>query len=334
MKPTQRAMKDAGVKAGDIDKILLVGGSTRLPAVQAAIEKETGKSPFKGINPDEAVAMGAALQAGIIVGDDGVTDVLLLDVAPLSLGIETLGGVATPMIERNTTIPTRRSEVFSTAADNQPAVEVHVLQGERKLAKDNVTLGKFFLEGIPQAPRGIPKIEVTFDIDANGIVSVSAKDMGTGKEQSIRIESATSLSEDEIQQKITEAEQFAAEDEERQKKVELRNTADNIVYQTRRTLKEAGDKLEGEDTSAVEDKLTELEAMIRTDDGPVSDDDLDEEGIQAKVQELEEAMHGISAKLYEAAAANVAEEEGGDHTDIDEDVVDADFEVVDDDSDE
>ncbi|CAI8311338.1 MAG: Chaperone protein DnaK [Marine Group II euryarchaeote MED-G33] len=334
MKPTQRAMKDAGVKAGDIDKILLVGGSTRIPAVQAAIEKETGKSPFKGINPDEAVAMGAALQAGIIVGDDGVTDVLLLDVTPLSLGIETLGGVATPMIERNTTIPTRRSEVFSTAADNQPAVEVHVLQGERKFAKDNVTLGKFFLEGIPQAPRGIPKIEVTFDIDANGIVSVSAKDMGTGKEQSIRIESATSLSEDEIQQKITEAEQFAAEDEERQKKVELRNTADNIVYQTRRTLKEAGDKLEGEDTSDVEDKLTELEAMIRTDDGPVSDDDLDEEAIQAKVQELEEAMHGISAKLYEAAAANVAEEEGGDHTDIDEDVVDADFEVVDDDSDE
>ncbi len=334
MKPTQRAMKDAGVKAGDIDKILLVGGSTRIPAVQVAIEKETGKAPFKGINPDEAVAMGAALQAGIIVGDEGVTDVLLLDVTPLSLGIETLGGVSTPMIERNTTIPTRRSEVFSTAADNQPAVEVHVLQGERKFAKDNVTLGKFFLEGIPQAPRGIPKIEVTFDIDANGIVSVSAKDMGTGKEQSIRIESATSLSEDEIQQKISEAEQFAAEDEERQKKVELRNTADNIVYQTRRTLKEAGDKLEGEDTSAVEDKLTELEAMIRTDDGPVSDDDLDEAAIQAKVQELEEAMHGISAKLYEAAAANVAEEGGGDHTDIDDDVVDADFEVVDEDNDE
>ena len=331
MKPTQRAMKDAGVKAGDIDKILLVGGSTRMPAVQAAIEKETGKAPFKGINPDEAVAMGAALQAGIIVGDEGVTDVLLLDVTPLSLGIETLGGVSTPMIERNTTIPTRRSEVFSTAADNQPAVEVHVLQGERKFAKDNVTLGKFFLEGIPQAPRGIPKIEVAFDIDANGIVSVSAKDMGTGKEQSIRIESATSLSEDEIQLKISEAEQFAAEDEERQKKVELRNTADNIVYQTRRTLKDAGDKLEGEDTSAVEDKLTELEAMIRTDDGPVSDDDLDEAAIQAKVQELEEAMHGISAKLYEAAAANVAEEDSGDHTDIDDDVVDADFEVVDDD---
>ena len=336
MKPTQRAMDDAGVKAGDIDKILLVGGSTRIPAVQAAIEKKAGKSPFKGINPDEAVAMGAALQAGIIVGDEGVTDVLLLDVTPLSLGIETLGGVSTPMIERNTTIPTRRSEVFSTAADNQPAVEVHVLQGERKFAKDNVTLGKFFLEGIPQAPRGIPKIEVTFDIDANGIVSVSAKDMGTGKEQSIRIESATSLSEDEIQQKISEAEQFASEDEERQKKVELRNTADNIVYQTRRTLKEAGDKLEGEDTTPVEDKLTELEALIRTDDGPVSDEDLDEDAIQAKVQELEEAMHAISAKLYEAAAANMADEEGGDHTGIDgaDDVVDADFEVVDDDSDD
>ncbi|MCH2637120.1 MAG: molecular chaperone DnaK [Candidatus Thalassarchaeum sp.] len=336
MKPTQRAMDDAGVKAGDIDKILLVGGSTRIPAVQVAIEEKTGKSPFKGINPDEAVAMGAALQAGIIVGDEGVTDVLLLDVTPLSLGIETLGGVATPMIERNTTIPTRRSEVFSTAADNQPAVEVHVLQGERKFAKDNVTLGKFFLEGIPQAPRGIPKIEVTFDIDANGIVSVSAKDMGTGKEQSIRIESATSLSEDEIQQKISEAEQFASEDEERQKKVELRNTADNIVYQTRRTLKEAGDKLEGEDTSPVEDKLTELEALIRTDDGPVSDDDLDEDAIQAKVQELEEAMHAISAKLYEAAAANMADEEGGDHTGMDgsDDVVDADFEVVDEDSDD
>jgi len=333
MGPTRRAMKDAGVKAGDIDKILLVGGSTRTPAVQAAIEKETGKSPFKGINPDEAVAMGAALQAGIIVGDEGVTDVLLLDVTPLSLGIETLGGVSTPMIERNTTIPTRRTQEFSTAADNQPAVEVHVLQGERKFAKDNVTLGKFFLEGIPQAPRGIPKIEVTFDIDANGIVSVSAKDMGTGKEQSIRIESATSLSEDEIQQKISEAEQFASEDEERQKKVELRNTADNIVYQTRRTLKDAGDKLEGEDTSPVEDKLTELEALIRSDDGPVSDEDLDEDAIQAKVQELEEAMHAISAKLYEAAAANMADEEGGDHTGIDgaDDVVDADFEVVDDD---
>ncbi len=321
MGPTRRAMKDAGVKAGDIDKILLVGGSTRIPAVQIAVEKETGKPPFKGINPDEAVAMGAALQAGIIVGDEGVTDILLLDVTPLSLGIETLGGVTTPMIERNTTIPTRRSEVFSTAADNQPAVEVHVLQGERKFAKDNVTLGKFFL-------RGVPKVEVTFDIDANGIVSVSAKDMGTGKEQSIRIESATSLSEDQIQQKIAEAEEFASEDEARQKQVELRNTADNIVYQTRRTLKEAGDKLTEEDMAPVEEKASELEALIDT------EDDLDEAIIQAKVEEVQEAMHAISAKLYEAAAANMEDEHNGstDPTIIDdaEEVVDADFEVVDD----
>jgi molecular chaperone DnaK len=338
MTPTRRAMKDAGVKKGDVDKILLVGGSTRIPSVQSAVEKETGKAPFKGINPDEAVAMGAALQAGIIVGDEGVTDVLLLDVTPLSLGIETLGGVTTPMIERNTTIPTRRSEVFSTAADNQPAVEVHVLQGERKFAKDNITLGKFFLEGIPPAPRGVPKVEVTFDIDANGIVSVSAKDMGTGKEQSIRIESTTSLSEDDIQAKIAEAEEFAEADEARKAKVELRNTADSIVYQTRRTLKDAADKLTDEDTAPVEAKLVELEALIKNDDGPVSDDDLDEETIQAKVQELEEVMHGISSKLYEAAAASMADEQtdGGDYTgmDGDDDVVDADFEVVDDDDDE
>ncbi|MEE2811669.1 MAG: molecular chaperone DnaK [Candidatus Thermoplasmatota archaeon] len=335
MAPTRRAMKDAGVKKGDVDKILLVGGSTRIPSVQSAVEKEAGKAPFKGINPDEAVAMGAALQAGIIVGDEGVTDVLLLDVTPLSLGIETLGGVTTPMIERNTTIPTRRSEVFSTAADNQPAVEVHVLQGERKFAKDNITLGKFFLEGIPPAPRGVPKVEVTFDIDANGIVSVSAKDMGTGKEQSIRIESTTSLSEDDIQAKIAEAEEFAEADEARKAKVELRNTADSIVYQTRRTLKDAADKLTDEDTAPVEAKLVELEALIKNDDGPVSDDDLDEATIQAKVQELEEVMHGISSKLYEAAAASMADEQtdGGDYTgmDGDDDVVDADFEVVDDD---
>jgi len=331
MSPTRRAMKDAGIGKGDVDKVILVGGSTRIPAVQVAIEAEVGKEPFKGINPDEAVAMGAALQAGIIVGDEGVTDVLLLDVTPLSLGIETLGGVSTPMIERNTTIPTRRSEVFSTAADNQPAVEVHVLQGERKFAKDNITLGKFFLEGIPAAPRGMPKIEVTFDIDANGIVSVSAKDLGTGKEQSIRIESATSLSEDEIQQKIADAEKFAAEDEARQAKVQLRNTADNIVYQTRRTLKEAEDKLTDDDTSPIEAKLGELEALIQTEAGPIADDDLDEEAIQAKVAELEEAMHGISAKLYEAAAAGMEDAPAGDHTSVEDDVVDADFEVVDED---
>ena len=208
MKPTRQAMKDAGLSKGEVDKVILVGGSTRVPAVQTAIEKETGKSPFKGINPDEAVAMGAALQAGIIAGDEGVSDILLLDVTPLTLGIETLGGVTTTMIERNTTIPSRRSEVFSTASDNQPAVEIHVLQGEREFAKDNVSLGQFHLMGIPPAPRGVPQIEVTFDIDANGIVNVSAKDKGTGKEQSIKIESDTSLTEDEIQAKIAEAEEL------------------------------------------------------------------------------------------------------------------------------
>jgi molecular chaperone DnaK len=218
MSPTRQAMKDASIKEGDVDKVLLVGGSTRVPAVQQAIEKEVGKAPFKGINPDEAVAMGAALQAGIIVGDEGVTDVLLLDVTPLTLGIETLGGVTTTMIERNTTIPSRRSETFSTAADNQPAVEIHVLQGEREFAKDNITLGRFHLMGIPAAQRGIPQIEVTFDIDANGIVNVSAKDLGTGTEQSIKIESQTSLSEDEIKQKIEDAEKFADEDKRRRRR--------------------------------------------------------------------------------------------------------------------
>ena len=202
MRPTRQAMKDAGVKKGDVDKVILVGGSTRVPAVQAAVEKEAGKEPYKGINPDEAVAMGAAIQAGIIAGDEGVSDILLLDVTPLTLGIETLGGVMTTMIERNTTIPSRRSEIYSTASDNQPAVEIHVLQGEREFAKDNVTLGQFHLGGIPAAQRGVPQIEVTFDIDANGIVNVSAKDMGTGKEQSVTIESDTSLTEDEIQSRL------------------------------------------------------------------------------------------------------------------------------------
>ena len=330
MGPTRRAMKDSGIKKGNIDKVLLVGGSTRVPAVQKAIEKEVGKAPFKGINPDEAVAMGAALQAGIIVGDEGVTDVLLLDVTPLTLGIETLGGVTTTMIERNTTIPTRRSETFSTATDNQPAVEVHVLQGERDFAKDNITLGRFHLMGIPAAPRGIPQIEVAFDIDANGIVSVSAKDLGTGKEQSIKIESQTSLSEDEIQQKVAEAEKFADEDKRRKTRVEMRNAADSIVYQTRRMLEEAGDKLTDEDTEPVRAKLDELEALIVKDDTPIALEDIDEAAIQAKMSELEQSMHAVSTKLYEAAAAEMAEQEADDG----EEVVDADFEVVDADDDD
>jgi len=333
MEPTRRAMKDAGVKAGDVDKILLVGGSTRIPAVQDAVEKEAGKPPFKGINPDEAVAAGAALQAGIIVGDEGVTDVLLLDVTPLTLGIETLGGVMTTMIERNTTIPTRRSETFSTAADNQPAVEVHVLQGEREFAKDNTTLGRFHLMGIPPAPRGIPQIEVTFDIDANGIVDVSAKDLGTGTEQSIKIESQTSLSEDDIKQKITDAEKFAKEDKLRRAGIDLLNSADSIVYQTKRVLEEAAEKVSDLDADPVHSKLDELRALITKEDGEttIEVEDLDEAAVQAKIGEVEQEMHGISTKMYEAATAEMAEQQPDDG---DEDVVEADFEVVDSDEDE
>ncbi len=339
MRPTRQAMKDAGVKKGDIDKVILVGGSTRVPAVQTAVEKEAGKEPYKGINPDEAVAMGAAIQAGIIAGDEGVSDILLLDVTPLTLGIETLGGVMTTMIERNTTIPSRRSEIYSTASDNQPAVEIHVLQGEREFAKDNITLGQFHLGGIPAAPRGVPQIEVTFDIDANGIVNVSAKDMGTGKEQSVTIESDTSLSEDEIQAKIEEAEKFAEEDKTRKAKVELRNMADQVVYQTRRTLEENAEKLDDADVDPVKSLLDELEKMVQDEDGkPLDLEDVDEASIQTKVKEVEEAMHAVSSKLYEAAAAEMAEQEGNSDSDDGEinvagedSVVDADFEVVDED---
>lgn len=335
--PTRQAMKDAGLKKGNVDKVLLVGGSTRVPAVQIAIEKEVGKDPFKGINPDEAVAVGAALQAGIIVGDEGVTDVLLLDVTPLTLGIETLGGVTTTMIDRNTTIPSRRSEIFSTAGDNQPAVEVHVLQGERDFANDNTTLGRFHLLGIPPAPRGIPQIEVTFDIDANGIVNVSAKDLGTGTEQSIKIESQTSLSEDEIDAKISEAESFAEDDKRRKARVDLRNQADSIVYQTRRMFEESGEKLTEEDKASAIEQLDALEALIMNDDTPIDFDDLDEAAIQTKIGELEQAMHAVSTKLYEAAAAEMAEQQAaeagdaGDAGDVETDdgVVEADFEVVD-----
>ena len=336
MAPTRQAMKDAGVSKGEVDKVILVGGSTRVPAVQTAIENEVGKAPFKGINPDEAVAVGAALQAGIIVGDEGVTDVLLLDVTPLTLGIETLGGVTTMMIERNTTIPSRRSEVFSTASDNQPAVEVHVLQGEREFSKDNTTLGRFHLMGIPPAPRGIPQIEVTFDIDANGIVNVSAKDLGTGTEQSIKIESQTSLSEDEIQSKIAEAEEFAEEDKRRKGRVDLRNQADSIVYQTRKMMEDSGDKLSDDDKAPVNEKLDELEGLIMNEGQPIDFEELDEAAIQAKMGELEEVMHGVSTKLYEAAAAEMAEQQSANEAAVDGDgVVEADFEVVDgDDADE
>ena len=332
MAPTRRAMKDAGIKKGNVDKVILVGGSTRVPAVQEAIEEEVGKPPFKGINPDEAVAVGAVLQAGIITGDEGVTDVLLLDVTPLTLGIETLGGIMTTMIERNTTIPTRRSETFSTAADNQPAVEVHVLQGEREFAKDNITLGRFHLMGIPPSPRGIPQIEVTFDIDANGIVNVSAKDLGTGTEQSIKIESQTSLSEDEINAKISEAEEFASEDKRRKAGVTLINSAYGMVYQSSKMLKEAAEKVSDLDTEPIHAKLEELRSLITKDDKTIDVDELDEAAVQAKMAEVEEALHEVSTKLYEAAAAEMAEEqESGDS----DDVVEADFQEVDsEDSDE
>jgi len=334
MKPTLRALKDAGISKNEVDKVILIGGSTRIPAVQDALEKAIGKKPFKGMNPDEAVAAGAALQAGIIVGDEDVGDILLLDVTPLSLGIETLGGVMTRLIDRNTTIPTRRSEVFSTAADNQPAVEVHVLQGEREFAKDNVTLGQFHLVGIPAAPRGVPQIEVTFDIDANGIVNVTAKDLGTGTEQSVKIESQTSLSEDEIQTKINEAEEFAEEDKRRKARVDLRNQADSIVYQTKKTLDDAGDKLEDSETEGIRSLLDDLDALIRKEDQLIEIEDIDEAAIQAKVSEIESAMHGISTKLYEAAAAAVSDEQApssdGSSINIDDDVVDTDYEVIDD----
>lgn len=326
--PTRQAMKDAGLSKGEVDKVILVGGSTRVPAVQLAIEKEVGKAPFKGVNPDEAVAMGAALQAGIIVGDSGVTDVLLLDVTPLTLGIETLGGVMTTMIERNTTIPSKRSETFSTAADNQPAVEVHVLQGERQFAKDNITLGKFHLTGIPPAMRGIPQIEVTFDIDANGIVNVSAKDLGTGKEQKITIESQTSLTEDEIKAKIAEAEEFAEEDRKRKARVELKNQAESIVYQTRKTIEESGEKLDDSDTAPVLEKLDEVESLITNDGNPIDADDLDEAAVQSKIGELESLMQAMSMKLYEAAAKDMEEESNKEGEDG---VFEADFEVVDED---
>ncbi len=325
MGPTRRAMKDAGIKKGNVDKVILVGGSTRVPAVQEAIEKEVGKPPFKGINPDEAVAVGAVLQAGIITGDEGVTDVLLLDVTPLTLGIETLGGIMTTMIERNTTIPTRRSETFSTAADNQPAVEVHVLQGEREFAKDNITLGRFHLMGIPPSPRGIPQIEVTFDIDANGIVNVSAKDLGTGTEQSIKIESQTSLTEDEINAKVAEAEEFASEDKRRKAGVTLINSADGMVYQATKMLNEAAEKISDLNAEPIHAKLEELRALITKDDKTIDVDDLDEAAVQAKMSEVEESLHEISAKLYEAAAAEMAEQQESEGSD---DVVEADFEEV------
>lgn len=315
IEPVKQALQDAGITASDVEKVLLVGGSTRVPAVQDAVRKLIGKDPQKDINPDESVAIGAAIQGGVLSGE--VKDLLLLDVTPLSLGIETLGGVTTRLIERNTTIPTKKSQVFTTAADSQTSVDIHVLQGERQMAADNVTLGKFQLTGIPPAPRGIPQIEVTFDIDANGIVNVSAKDLGTGKEQRITITASTKLSEDEINQKVKEAERYAEEDKKKKENIEVRNNGDSIVYQTEKTLKDLEGKISDSEKSKVVDKLDSLKKALEGDDYEL---------IKTKTEELTHEFHAISQKLYEQAQGQSQSSEGGSSND---DVVDADYEVVD-----
>ncbi len=320
IEPMKKALKDANITSSDIDKVILVGGSTRIPAVQEAVKKITNKDPHKGINPDECVAVGAAIQAGVLTGE--VKDVLLLDVTPLSLGIETLGAVFTKLIERNTTIPTKKSQIFSTAADNQTAVDIHVLQGEREMAADNITLGRFQLTGIPPAPRGVPQIEVTFDIDANGIVNVSAKDKGTGKEQRITITASTNLSEDEIKQKVKEAEQFASEDKKKKESVEVRNKADSLIYETEKALKEVGDKVDASEKEKIQSSADALKKALEGDD--VDD-------IKSKTEELTNAFHTLSQKLYEEAAQQNPQEESNEETKSEDDnVVDADYEVVDD----
>ena len=295
MGPVRQAMKDSGLSMNDLDKILLVGGSTRIPAVQEAIKKFSGKEPFKGINPDECVAIGAAIQGGVLKGD--VKDVLLLDVTPLSLGIETMGGVMTKLIPRNTTIPTKKSQVFSTAADGQTAVSIHVLQGEREMAAQNRTLGNFDLVGIPAAPRGVPQIEVTFDIDANGIVHVSAKDLGTGKEQHIQITSSSGLSEDEINRMVKDAEANAAADKEKREAVDAKNEADSLVYQTEKTLKEVGDKIGAAEKQKIEDACAALKKAIEG--GNTAD-------IKAKSEELKQASYKMAEEMYKQQGAQGA----------------------------
>ena len=328
IEPMKKAMADAGVTNADISKVILVGGSTRIPAVQAAVQKVTGKEPFKGINPDECVAVGASIQAGVLTGE--VNDVLLLDVTPLSLSIETLGGVATKLIERNTTIPTKKSQIFSTAADNQTAVDVHVMQGEREMAADNITLGRFQLTGIAPAPRGIPEIEVTFEIDANGIVNVSAKDLGTGKEQQITITSSTKLSEDEINAKIKEAEQYAEEDKKKKEEVEVKNQAEGMLFETEKQMNELGDKVTADEKSKVDAAREDLKKAVEANDV---------EDIKAKIEALTQAFYPISSRIYQEAqqaqaGAAGAGEQAQDSTQSagpNGNTVDADYEVVDED---
>ena len=329
IEPMKKALADAGLSISQIDKVILVGGSTRIPAVQEAVKNFTGKEPSKGVNPDECVAVGAAIQAGVLTGE--VKDVLLLDVTPLTLGIETMGGIATPLIERNTTIPAKKSQVFSTAADGQTSVEIHVVQGERQMAADNKTLGRFTLSGIAPAPRGIPQIEVTFDIDANGIVKVSALDKGTGKEANITITASTNLSDEEVEKAVKEAERFAEEDKKRKEGIEVKNNADQIVYQTEKTLEELGDKVSADDKAKVTAKLDALKAIK---------DGEDLEAIKKAMDELNQEFYAISSKMYAQAGGQQGAEGfdpnnmGGANADAgtahDDNVVDADFEVKDD----
>lgn len=330
VEPTRKAMADAGVKAADLKKVILVGGSTRIPAVQDKVKSLTGKDPFKGINPDECVAVGAAIQAGVIGGE--VNDIVLLDVTPLSLGIETLGGVSTRLLERNTTIPTKKSQVFSTAADGQTSVEIHVLQGEREMAAHNKTLGRFNLTGIPPAPRGVPQIEVTFDIDANGIVHVSAKDLGTGNEQKVTITASTNMSKDDIDKAVKDAEKFAAADKEEKERVEIRNNADSLIFQTEKTLKDLGSKVSSEDKAKIETEISSVRsALAGTDSSAIKD----------ATDKLSQVSYDVFGKVYQQAnsQANSANMGGGaagggagaEQQKPKDDVVDAEYEVVDDD---